>query len=632
MTLRNTQVVRFSPTGLSDSLDMTDEFPGACALLTNLIPDITTRNIWTCRPASILLTDFTGFTTPGYISVFKVVGNYVYGMIASGRTAGKDEPFCYDLINSVFKTVTNVTATNVPTSPATTGDWTPPTMDLVGVNLVVTHPGFTGTNGYFGWFDVSNQSAPRWHSGNLYATGAIITLGAISGGTLYTAGTYKNVALTGGTGAGAKADITVAGGAVTIVAMDISGSGYTAGDSLSASSADIGGTGSGFSVLVGTVQLTGAITMTTPPSWVRQFYQRAYFGINPPPTGAQPSVILTDALSLGVTNANQVLTFGDNIPLVAAAPLGLSNQLGGIIASLMIFKDDSSIAQVTGDYAFSSLSVNYINVNTGTIAPRSVCNTPYGIAFLDHDGFRVIDFDARVGDPVGAAGKGVVAPFVNALYPTRVNASCDGNIMRASVQNSTIAGTPWQEYWYDLVRKTWSGPHSFASSMIDVYTDYFILAPQSAPGKLFTSTVIPIGATVYVENGTQLTWNMQTVVLADNGQMAQSEITELQVKTTAIGPTEIFTVNAVDEGNSVYKNGSFTYSVALGVGGIWGTMVWGSGNWGSTSQALYPRQIEFPGPVVYNRLALNVTGSSASGFKIGDIFLRARTLGYLQSP
>ena len=81
----------------------------------------------------------------------------------------------------------------------------------------------------------------------------VATLGVITGGSAYTTGTYFNVPLTGGTGSGALATITVSGGAVTAVTITNGGVQYTAGGSLSALAADIGGTGSGFSVLIGTV-------------------------------------------------------------------------------------------------------------------------------------------------------------------------------------------------------------------------------------------------------------------------------------------------------------------------------------------------------------------------------------------
>ena len=81
----------------------------------------------------------------------------------------------------------------------------------------------------------------------------VATIGTITGGSAYTAGTYFNVPLTGGTGSGALATITVSGGAVTAVTITNGGLQYTAGGSLSASATNIGGTGSGFSVLISTV-------------------------------------------------------------------------------------------------------------------------------------------------------------------------------------------------------------------------------------------------------------------------------------------------------------------------------------------------------------------------------------------
>lgn len=86
------------------------------------------------------------------------------------------------------------------------------------------------------------------------ATRRILTLGAITGGSGYTgAGTYTNVPLTGGSGTGAQATIVVAGGAVTGVTITKRGRGYTAGNTLSAANAGIGGAGSGFSIPVATV-------------------------------------------------------------------------------------------------------------------------------------------------------------------------------------------------------------------------------------------------------------------------------------------------------------------------------------------------------------------------------------------
>jgi hypothetical protein len=82
---------------------------------------------------------------------------------------------------------------------------------------------------------------------------AIASFGTITVGSGYTNGTYFNVPLTGGSGSGATARIVVSGGQVASVTLQNPGVFYAVGDTLSAAAADIGGTGSSFSVPVATV-------------------------------------------------------------------------------------------------------------------------------------------------------------------------------------------------------------------------------------------------------------------------------------------------------------------------------------------------------------------------------------------
>ena len=90
----------------------------------------------------------------------------------------------------------------------------------------------------------------------------VATLGVITGGSAYTTGTYFDVPLTGGSGSGALATITVAAGAVTAVTITNGGLQYGVANTLSAAATNIGGTGSGFSVLV------ASVTNSTGTSWL----------------------------------------------------------------------------------------------------------------------------------------------------------------------------------------------------------------------------------------------------------------------------------------------------------------------------------------------------------------------------
>ena len=139
----------------------------------------------------------------------------------------------------------------------------------------------------------SQVAALQVISGSTVATGTTVvtdvsnsikTLGAITGGSGYTNGTYNATALSGGSGFGGTANIVVSGGAVTSVTIVSRGASYVVGGSLTAT---IPG-GAGFSVPItavytqgiqmsaaATSSATASLTFSTPPDRIR-VYQHEY--------------------------------------------------------------------------------------------------------------------------------------------------------------------------------------------------------------------------------------------------------------------------------------------------------------------------------------------------------------------
>lgn len=111
--------------------------------------------------------------------------------------------------------------------------------------------GFPLPNIRAGHVIIKETSSGEFKPMPVVVAGGISALGGFAGGTGYVnAGTYNAVALTGGSGSGATANIVVAGGSVTSVTLVAAGTGYAANDVLSASAANIGTGGSGFAVSV----------------------------------------------------------------------------------------------------------------------------------------------------------------------------------------------------------------------------------------------------------------------------------------------------------------------------------------------------------------------------------------------
>lgn len=527
---------RWSPRGVADALyvgvGQGDEgYAGLMSSLQNLIPDTQAQNIWVPRPASTSIQAFGALTTPGAISALLVVGNYAYGMIASGRTAGKDEPFSVNLLTGALVTITGITAGNVPTTQAS-----PTTsMCVVGVKVVVCHSGFDGVTNFVGWIDVSNPAAPVWSAGNT-ATNALPSV----------------------------------------------------------------------------------------PVAVAQFNGRAYYLCNP--AGTTPAALLSDSLDATTrTNGTYVLTFNDTQPLVTAAGMGLQNLSGGVVQSLMVFKQNV-IYQVTGDPT-SSLSVNSLNAAVGTSSPRSVCATPLGLAFAANDGLRYIDLQGNISDPIGIAGQGVVSPFVNVSSPATTCAACNSTVIRISVSNGGVANTPRQEFWLDLQRRVWSGPHTFPASYIQPWGATFIMAGWSINANLWQSDSHVSSTSTYTENGAAMNFVYETSFLPDSGQQGMHNIIESTLWAAFHDQTTRISVTAFDTKGTPLGN-CLISDPTVQAGGIWGTGSWGSMIWGTGLSPISPRQLKWPLPLTFTRMQLQATGVSASGVKLGDFFARLQVLDY----
>lgn len=215
-------------------------------------------------------------------------------------------------------------------------------------------------NTYINEYNVSNGFVPS-------TVNAINTLGSIVGGSLYTAGTYLNVPLTGGAGTGATANITVAGGAVTSVVLVNRGTGYAVGNTLSALAANIGGTGSGFTVTVAsltgykqTVNQTTLLSLAataTAPVWQMFSFKNSQASFTNDSTSA-PKSVYANGYASPPTGTFVGLT-GDAVAWVTGA-LGslVSTEWTAVEASTMLLGASDAFKYTTEFLNQTSLGAN----------------------------------------------------------------------------------------------------------------------------------------------------------------------------------------------------------------------------------------------------------------------------------
>ena len=184
----------------------------------------------------------------------------------------------------------------------------------------------------------------------------VTAFGAITGGSGYVNGVYPNVTLTGGTGSGARATITVSGGIVISVTLTYGGIGYTALDSLTTANTNLGGTGSSFAVVASTVAASSG-------------FQCTVFGVS---TGSVGSVTLTnDGSNYAV---NDVLTASNED---IGGINGVIGALGGVTAGN--YYTNSTTASVT-----ASISGTVMTVSAVTSGALVVGQTIFGSGVTDN--------------------------------------------------------------------------------------------------------------------------------------------------------------------------------------------------------------------------------------------------------
>jgi hypothetical protein len=538
VAIRNGQPVRFTPKGICDAFDATDAFPGACALLTNLIFDQANPEVMVSRPGvGPPLTNFGSLASGAtFVSGFITVGAMVYGMVTTSTFPGFDQAFAFSLLTNSFVAISGQTNANSPASPLTTGAWTPPTFAVISTKIIVTHPGFSGSgSNFFGVIDISNPAAPTWTSANL-----------------------------------------------------------------------------------ATNPLTGV------PTSVANYNNRAYFSV-------LNFLEFSDVLAPTTrTNASQAITVGDTTPITAQAGLPIQTTSAGVVGALVVFKQ-SQIWQVTGDPATNNLALNYISLTTGCIAPRSVVQGPFGIFFIGVDAPYILNFLGVLAPLSHTPGNDGVAdvqvPFQNATTPSRIAASFSGNIFRVCVATIIQGTQQTNDYWYDIRRKRWTGPHSFTYDAIAQFGNNFVISGIGHGAALFLSQSLPAIGSVYTDNGVQLISHLRSSSFPKTGHMAEVQVVESTQEFASSGFSVNYNITALDDQNNTL-NSTFVATPAVGI--TWGGgALWGGGaQWSSSSTVPHVYTIPWTAPLVFQKMALDITATSSNSLSIGTFFARYQDTGY----
>lgn len=366
----------------------------------------------------------------------------------------------------------------------------------------------------------------------------------------------------------------------------------------------------------------GTHALPSVPTSVANFNNRAYFAI-------ANQTYYSDSLSpLVSTNAGQILTFGDTSPVTAMSGLPVTTSTAGVIQALIVFKT-GQIWQVTGDPALSGnpIAETYLSLSQGTSSPRSVCQTTRGTFFIGTDGPMIVDSlgNVRALTNQNSPISDLRLPFINVTVPSRVEGDYASNVYRVCVPTVIQGNNVTNDYWFDVNKGRWNGPHSFPYDCSSAIGNSFILSSSSAPGKLFSSYPNPNPSTVYTDNGVALTTSLQSSAFPMSGDMDEYCIMESVIELASAGASVQYTISLQDTLNDVLSTAVVTTTQQ---GALWGSFVWGRGTWSTSVRIPNDFIIPWPGPVVSDKFLLNISASSSNSLFIGALQARAQPVGY----
>jgi hypothetical protein len=362
--------------------------------------------------------------------------------------------------------------------------------------------------------------------------------------------------------------------------------------------------------------------LTGVPTSVANFNNRAYFSVGNTLEFSDPLAPTTR------TNASQAVTIGDTTPVTAQSGLPIQTTSGGVVGALVVFKQ-SQIWQVTGDPATNNLALNYISLTTGCVAPRSVVQGPFGIFFAGPDAPYILNFLGTLVPLSSRPGTDfppdLQVPFQNTTQPSRISAAFAGNIYRVCVPTLIQGQQQTNDYWYDIRRKRWTGPHSFPYDCAGQFGSAFVLSSASHGAALFVSKTIPTSDSLYQDAGAAFMSHLRSASFPKTGHMQQIQVVESTIELASTGTAANFNLSALDDQGGTLGS-AFVQTPRAGT--VWGSFLWGQANWSTNTSIPRVYSIPWAAALVFQKMSLDVLVTAVNEIQIGTFFARYQDAGY----
>jgi hypothetical protein len=220
----------------------------------------------------------------------------------------------------------------------------------------------------------------------------------------------------------------------------------------------------------------------------------------------------------------------------------------------------------------------------------------------------------------------IQAPFQAMVNPGRAAGAFSGSMWRVCID--TVRGGQFvtDDYWFDITRRRWSGPHSFSYDNICQTGNYFIISHRNVGAYLFASQYMPSGTTTYLDNGQPYSVVIQTASFPKTQNINEKQVIESTIELSSSAQNLTYTINAIDDMANVLDTTQISINTPVNV---WGVGVWGGGqsyNYQYNAPATFT--IPWTKPLIFKKMGLQIIASSTNNLSIGTFFAKYKDTGY----
>ncbi len=150
-------------------------------------------------------------------------------------------------------------------------------------------------------------------------------------------------------------------------------------------------------------------------------------------------------------------------------------------------------------------------------------------------------------------------------------------------------------------------------------------------GGLFQSNAIPSSTDLYLEFGATMAWSYSTVLLPDNQNLANNAVIVTTLAMQFIGNSPVVEVGFYDTDDNDIVSSSVT---ATGLVSEWDgpayVSTWDVTPWDGSLLGISPWWLYWETPAVFKQASFQASGTSETGFRVGNLYAEYQILGYTQ--